>query len=214
VAVSAEAPTRPRIIHEEFGEVLGTERPPSPEEAEAARRFGNLPPGGRLVEKLLPSGWYLCIVAGDARVVCPSNTNRLAWIANYAKQRRDFDRNERRAGRPIPPVELLDVLRGTREPDSTSRGPSREARRAVVVTRRSRPSAASSTSDPDPPLPPRPCTGCGAEFFPRRPLQKYHDARCSTRARVARHRDRLRSEASDALLRPDQSELVRRGLTS
>jgi hypothetical protein len=139
-------------------------------------------------------------------MLCPSGTDPLDFLADYARRRREFDRHERQAR----PFVMLYELPALRHPSSsvvpTRRGPSREARRVVVVNRRSRASASStaSSSSGDPDLPPPPlkrvCRGCGCEFETREPRKRYCDPKCLSRTLTQRHRDKLRGQVQEETL--------------
>jgi hypothetical protein len=86
----------------------GSERPAEPELVEAARKFGNLDCGQRLVYKLLPSDWRLCIVADDYRIPCPTGTDPLVWLSQIGREQRRFEHGAAH-GEPVA-VEQADRL--------------------------------------------------------------------------------------------------------
>ena len=81
---------------------------------------------------------------------------------------------------------------------STRRPARRRASRRVA--------AGSANRDPDRPR--RTCLGCGVEFAPSAPKQRYHSADCSNAARQRRFKDRRRkAEATDAIVKRARVEI-------
>jgi hypothetical protein len=127
---------------------VGAQRPAPRALVRFAGRLGLLKHGHSLRFQMRPCGW--CLVYGGAtQYVSYPGMNPRVWLAELVPRRRDFEREERRAGRVLPP--RLRVIRPKRLPCGTMRGPSRQVRRvrAVRSTRRTR-AGPTRPDDPDP----------------------------------------------------------------
>jgi hypothetical protein len=115
-----------------------------------AAKLGLLKHGQSLRLQMRPCGWCLVYGGADHYITYPSGMNPRVWLTNLVPGRREFERQERRAGRALPP--RLRVIHPKRLPCRRMRNPSRQARRVRV--RSARKTRAGPTRPDDDPQPP------------------------------------------------------------